>query len=125
MFDQLYLYFTSNNLITNNQSGFRSGASTTNQLIELVNEIHMSFDQHNSYEVRSVFLDISKAFDRVWHEGLLYKLNQNGICGNALVFLKAYLNDRQQRVVLNGSCSDFFLLNQVFLKDQFSDPYYF
>ena len=74
-FDQLYSYFTSNGLITKNQSGFRSGDSAINQLIELVNEIHKSFDQRNSYEVRSIFLDISKAFDQVWHEGLIQKLN--------------------------------------------------
>ena len=48
----LYEYFTTNNLITNNQSGFRSGDSTANQLIELVNEIHKSLD--NCHEVRAV-----------------------------------------------------------------------
>ena len=73
----------------------------------MVNEIHKSFDQCNSYEVRSIFLDISKAFDKVWHEGLIQKLNQNGVCGKALIFLRGYLKDRRQRVVINGSCSDF------------------
>ena len=68
-----------------------------NQLIELVNEIHKSFDQCNSYEVRSIFLDI-KAFDKVWHDGLIQKLNQNGICGNTFIFLRGYLKDRRQRV---------------------------
>ena len=80
---------------------FRSGDSAINQLIELVKEIHKSFDQRNSYEVRSIFLDISKAFDKVWHEGLIQKLNQNGICGNALIFLRGYLKDRRQRVVIH------------------------
>ena len=56
--------------------------------------------------MRSIFLDISKAFVKVWHEGLIQKLNQNGICGNALIFLRGYLKDRRQRVVINGSCSD-------------------
>ena len=70
--NQMYGYFLTNNLITKNQSGFRSGDSTSNQLIEFVNEIHKSLD--NRYEVRVVFLDISKAFDKVWHEGLLFKL---------------------------------------------------
>ena len=65
IFNQLYSFFNTNNLITKNQSGFRSGDSTTNQLIELVNEIHNSFDKRGSHEVRSVFLDISKAFDKV------------------------------------------------------------
>ena len=71
-------------------------------LVILVNEIHKSFDQRNSYEVRSIFLDISKAFDKVWHEGLIQKSNQNGICGNALISLRGYLKVRRQRVVING-----------------------
>ena len=46
-------------MITNKQSGFRPGDSTTNQLIDLVNEICKSFDHRNYYETRSIFLDIS------------------------------------------------------------------
>ena len=90
IFNQLYLFFTTNNLITKNQSGFRSGDSTTNQLLTLVNEIHESFDNRNSLEVRSVFLDISKAFDNVWHEGLIFKLKQNGVGGNVINLLGNY-----------------------------------
>ena len=52
-----------------------------------------------------VFLDISKAFDKVWHEGLIYKLKQNGVNGNLLETLTNFLNDRKQRVVLNGQHS--------------------
>ena len=47
------MFFISNNLITKNQSGFRSGDSTRNQLLILVNEIHASFDSRNSLEVKS------------------------------------------------------------------------
>ena len=50
VFNQLYLFCVSNNLITKKQSGFRSGDSTTNQLTDLVNEIHASFDNRNTYE---------------------------------------------------------------------------
>ena len=64
VFNQLYLFFTSNNLITINQSGFRSGDSTTHQLLTSINEIHESFDNGNCLEVRPVFLDISKALDK-------------------------------------------------------------
>ena len=52
-----------------------------------------------------MFLDISKAFDKVWHQGLLYKLKHNGISGNLLETLTDLLKDRKQRVVLNGKSS--------------------
>ena len=74
IFNNLYHYHNSNNLITRNQSGFRPGDSTTNQLLFLVDEIHQAFEDRNSLEVRAVFLDISKAFDKVWHDGLIFKL---------------------------------------------------
>ena len=74
IFNNLYSYFHTNNLLTKNQSGFRPGDSTTNQLLYLLDEIHQAFDSTNSFEVRAVFLDISKAFDKVWHDGLIFKL---------------------------------------------------
>ena len=49
-----------------------------------------------------MFLDISKAFDKVWHEGLILKLSRNGISGNMLNLLKDFLKYRKQRVLLNG-----------------------
>ena len=55
--------------------------------------------------MRANFLDISKAFDKVWHEGLLFKLERIGISGNLLSLLKSFLSNRFQRVVLNGQCS--------------------
>ena len=108
IFNNLYKYLNTNNLITKNQSGFRPCDSTTNQLLYLVNEIHKAFDDPKSLEVRAVFLDISKAFDKVWHDGLLYKLKQNGISGCLLKLSKNYLHNRNQRVVLNGSYSDYY-----------------
>ena len=81
IFSNFYSYLTTIGLITNNQSGFRPGDSTTNQLLYLVDEIHQAFDSIECLEVRAVFLDISKAFDKVWHDGLIFKLKQNGISG--------------------------------------------
>ena len=107
VFKHLYNFLISNTLLTKNQSGFRPGDSTINQLTSLVNDIHKSFDNRKSIEVRSVFLDISKAFDKVWHEGLIFKLEQNGISGLLLNLFKNYLCNRKQRVVLNGSVSPF------------------
>ena len=72
---QLYSYLVNHELISKNQSGFRSGDSTTNQLIDFVNEVHKAFDDRCTLEVRSVFLDLSKAFDKVWHDGLFLNLN--------------------------------------------------
>ena len=63
-----------------------------------------SFDE--GLEVRSVFLDISKAFDKVWHKGLLFKLSQNGISGNLLDLLSSFLSDRKQRLLVNGQISE-------------------
>ena len=100
----LYLCLNSNNLITKNQSGppppSPPGDSTTNQLLFLVDEIHQVFEDRNSLEVRAVFLDISKAFDKMWHEGLLFKLKENGITGSLLKLFENYLHNRKQRVVL-------------------------
>ena len=55
--------------------------------------------------MRGVFLDISKAFDKVWHKGLLFKLKQNGISGKLLNLISDFLSNRKQRVVLNGQYS--------------------
>ena len=100
IFKKLYNYLDVNNLITKNQSGFRPGDSCTNQLLSLVHEIHKNFDC--GLEVRSVYLDMSKAFDKVWHAGLIFKLQQNGIEGKLLNLFSNYLSNRKQRVVLNG-----------------------
>ena len=63
--NNLYKYLNANNLITKNQSGFRPGDPTSNQLLYLISEIHEAFDDPKSLEVRAVFLDISKTFDKV------------------------------------------------------------
>ena len=62
-------YRIDNNLISQNQSGFKRGDSCINQLISVTHDILNSLDE--GLEVRGVFLDISKAFDKVWHEGFV------------------------------------------------------
>ena len=92
-------------MLSPKQSGFRPGDSTINQLLSITNEILMAFDQYPTRETRAVFLDISKAFDKVWHEGLISKLKSNGIQGKLLNLIISFLSNRQQRVVLNGKSS--------------------
>ena len=96
------IFFITNHLISTNQSGFKPGDSCINQLLSITHGIHASLDE--GYEVWGVFLDISKAFDKVWHPGLIFKLEQNGISGKLLRLIKDFLSNRKQRVVLNGQC---------------------
>ena len=101
--NQIFEFFIRNDLISQYQSGFKPGDPCINQLLAITHEIYESFDICT--DVRAVFLDISKAFDKVWHQGLLYKLKQNGISGNLLQTLTDFLKDRKQRNVLNGQNS--------------------
>ena len=104
VFDHVYSYLNTHNLLSKNQSGFRPGDSTIYQLISITSDIYESFEKYD--ETRAVFLDISKAFDKVWHEGLIYKLKCNGVSGNLLNFFENYLQNRYQKVVLNGTDSN-------------------
>ena len=106
IFDSMYEHFCNHGLITPNQSGFRPNDSAINQLLSITHQIYCAFEANPSKETRAVFLDLSKAFDRVWHEGLIYKLECKGISGNLLNLVKNYLKDRKQRVVLNGRSSE-------------------
>ena len=103
IFNEMFEFFIENDLISQHQSGFKPGDSCINQLLSITHEIYQSFDE--GFDVRSVFLDISKAFDKVWHDGLIFKLKQNGISGNLLNLLSNFLRNRKQRVVLNGQSS--------------------
>ena len=81
------------------------GDSTVNQLTDLYNTFCHALDKGK--EVRAIFCDISKAFDRVWHKGLLYKLSSNGISGPLLQWFTDYLSNRKQRFFfLPGSASN-------------------
>ena len=76
MFNEMFKFFIENELISSNQSGFKPGDSRVNQISP---EIYKSFDE--GHEVTGVFLDISKAFDKVLQDGIIFKLTQNGILG--------------------------------------------
>ena len=104
-----YNFFIANNVISSLQSGFVMGDSTVNQLADIYNTFCRALD--NGLEVRAIFCDISKAFDRVWHKGLLSKLESVGISGGLLRWFCDYLDNRKQRVVLPGVSSDWVTIN--------------
>ena len=95
-----------NSLLCLHQSGFCSSDPCQSKLLLIVHDIYVSFDQSPTLEVRANFLDISKAFDKVWQEGLIFKLDHIGTSENLLSLLKSFLSNRFQRVVLNGQCSN-------------------
>lgn len=95
-----------NYIIYKYQSGFQPCDSTVNQLVEIYNTIVSSL--HKGRDIRFIFCYISKAFDKVWHNGLLTNLQIYGIrvCGNVLEWIENYLFDRQQKVVVDGFTSN-------------------
>ena len=105
----MYNFFVDNELLSKHQSSFRPGDSTIYQLLAITDEIFESFE--SNAETRAAFLDISKAFDKVWHEGLLFKLKRSGINGQLHALILDYLNNRKQRVVLNGMESSWESIN--------------
>ena len=106
IFNNIYNFLDEQDVLNPNQSGFRPNDSCVYQLLSITHEIFSSFDCNSSLEVPAVFLDISEAFDKVWHEGLIYKICLMGISGNLLKLIKSFLDDRYQRVVLNGQTSN-------------------
>ena len=89
--------------LTHSQSGFRQKDSTSFQLLRIVQEWSDHLD--SSKYVGVLFFDLKKAFDKVWHKGLLCKLEAAGIRGLALTWFRSYLSDRQQRVRIGSSSS--------------------
>ena len=82
IFNSIYELVNKNNIFNDNQSGFRPNDSRIHQLIAITHNIFNVFDANPSLEVHGVFLDLSKAFDRVWRDGLLYILRSNRIDDN-------------------------------------------
>jgi hypothetical protein len=93
-----------NNLITERQAAYLKGDSTVNQLLTLVHKIRESWTKNNI--TQKIFMDIEGAFDKVWHAGLIAKLQQIGIVGETLLLLKSYLENRRQIVVIDGVKSE-------------------
>lgn len=91
------------------QYGFRPRHSTHNAIHHMLEDLHTVSRQKPQSATPVVFLDLRKAFDRVWHVGLLDMLRQRGICGRIWLWLRAFISNRCSCVVNNGSSSGWFL----------------
>ena len=92
IFKHVYNYFHADKYVSKHQSGFRVGGSTVNQLPFLYHTFSKALDDKK--DVHVVFCDVSKAYDKVWHRGLLYKLHKLGISGNLLKWFESYVRKR-------------------------------
>ena len=99
------------------QYRFRSSRSTANLLAIVSDRISRAFNRSGA--TRAVTLDISKAFDRVWHAGLLHKLWSYGISGQIFSLISSFLSNRRLRMVLDGKSSQEYPVNAGFLKAPF------
>ena len=96
IFNEFFSFCLANNLLAPKQSGFQPGDSCVYQLLSVTHEIYSAFD--DGFEVRSVLLDICNAVDKVWHEGMIFKLQQKGISDDLLNILSDFVRNRKQRV---------------------------
>ena len=101
--DRIMDHLENNNLLSATQHGFRGGKSCATNLIEFLNEITAAVDKGEPVDV--VFLDFAKAFDKVPKKRLAEKMRAHGIGGNIWQWICNWLDNRQQRVVINGRAS--------------------
>ena len=107
--DSLPKHLDITGLFSDLQYGFRAFRSTTGILIVLSERIYISLDAGG--ETRAIAFEISKAFDNVWHAGLLHKLNVYGVVGHILNILESFLQEHSLKVVLDGQFSPLYITN--------------
>ena len=100
IFHSIMDHINTNNILINNQHGFRSGVSCQTQLISLIDDIACAMDNH--YQTDLILLDFSKAFDTVPHRRLLAKLKIDNLVWK---WIHSWLIEHSQSVVVDGACS--------------------
>ena len=107
---RLQWYLETERIIAPEQAGFRRYKSTEDQTTHLAQVIEDAFQAQKM--TLAVFIDLQKAFDQVWKDGLLVKLLRSGIQGNMYRWAKSYLHNRRARVLVDGRCGQKVLLRQ-------------
>ena len=104
--DHVLNHLTENNILRDEQHGFREGRSCLTNLLETVEQWTEIIDDGDCIDI--AYLDFRKAFDLVSHTHLLFKMSKYGITGQVLKWVEAFLHQRTQRVVVRGTASDAF-----------------
>ena len=102
--NRLYNFLEGTNLIVKEQSGFRNKRGTADNLLFMTQKIQECLNRGK--KVCGIFFDISKAFDKVWHAGLIYKLIYLGVPMYIIRFIKSFLSDRFFKVKINDAYSE-------------------
>ena len=102
--DHIMIYLERNDMLSQCQHGFRYQRSCVTQLLEVMEDFTNYIDNKNTIDV--IYLDFKKAFDSVPHRRLFVKLEAYGITGRILGWIKAFLSNRMQRVVVNNEVSE-------------------
>ena len=122
IYQQLYKSFEDSNLFYESQYGFRKGHSRELASLELVNRLLSKMDKGGV--PLAVFIDLSKAFDTLDHDILLYKLKCYGLTGKSINLLKCYLTNRQQYVHYDNTDSNVLKITSGCFKALFWGLYY-
>ena len=124
IFNSLFKYTDENELLNPNHSGFRPCDSCVNQLPFINREIFSNFDCDLPKDMRAAFLDLPKAFDKIWAPGLIFKIKSFGILGDLLELIKSFLSSRFQKVVLNEQTSEWEKINARVSQGSILGPLY-
>ena len=120
IFDNIYIYLDKHNLLNPNQSRFRPKKL---MCLLIIWSYSQYFDYNSTLETRAIFLEFSKAFDKVWHKAWLFKFESMGISGDLLNLMESFLRKRFQRVLLMVSHLNGLVLKLVFFRAQFQVPF--
>ena len=105
MYNRLFKYLTTNEILYKKQFGFQEGHSTEHVIMQLIDNINNSFEK-NHFPL-GVFIDLSKAFDTVDHYILIVKLKQYGIQGSNMCLFQSYLSNQKQYIAYNNKSTSF------------------
>ena len=96
-------HFEQHSILTDAQHGFRSKRSCETQLITTIQDLASGMS--DGHQIYAILLDFAKAFDKVPHQRLLYKLHHYGIRGPTLSWIESFLTSRKQHVLTEGAIS--------------------